>query len=122
MSNVVKFPRTAPTVEVMSADQELPVEARSGWTVVAAVASGIWLLLRVPAFLLLYWLRLPILFVCNLVSLPALLLWLFCWYAFPDKLEMVWGFAVISFVAFALGWLYDWILVAIAPQDLVRML
>jgi hypothetical protein len=122
MSNVLKFPRNKPLALVARADQELPEVTRPRWTGVWTVAGWVLLVLRVPAFLLMYWLRLPILFVCNLVSLPMLLLWLFSLYAFPDKHVMVWGFGVISFVAFAFGWIYDWVLMAIAPQDMVRTL
>ena len=80
------------------------------------------LLLRVPAFLLLYWLRLPVLFLCELVSLLMLLAWLFSWYAFPERPQMVWGFAAISFLGFAMAWLYDGLLVALAPPTVLRTL
>ena len=82
----------------------------------------LWLVMRLPIFLVMYWLRLPVMFVCNLVSVPMLLAWLFSWYAFPDKTNMVWGFATMSFCAFFLGWVYDFVLMAIAPQDMIATL
>jgi len=48
--------------------------------------------------------------------------WLFAWYAFPDKTTMVWGFGAISFLAFVIGWTYDFILMALSPQDMMRNL
>jgi hypothetical protein len=89
---------------------------------VKAVFAWLFLLVRLPVFLVMYWLRMPIIFLCNLISIPMLLAWLFSWYAFPDKTNMVWGFAIISFVAFVFSWLYDFILMAIAPQDMMMTL
>jgi len=77
-----------------------------------------WCLLRLPVYLVMYWLRLPIIFVCNMISVPMLL----AWYAFPDKTAMVWGFATISFLAFVVSWSYDFILMAISPQEMFRNL
>ena len=122
MRNVLKFTKALALAPVTPADQQMGVKARSGWAAMWLVIGWVWLVLRVPIFLLLYWLRLPIQFVCNLVALPMLLLCLFSLYAFPDKQEMVWGSGVISFLAFTLAWIYDWLLMAIAPQGMVRML
>lgn len=122
MRNVLKFTKALALAPVTPADQQMGVKARSGWAAMWLVVGWVWLVLRVPIFLLLYWLRLPIQFVCNLVALPMLLLCLFSLYAFPDKQEMVWGSGVISFLAFTLAWIYDWLLMAIAPQGMVRML
>jgi hypothetical protein len=51
-----------------------------------------------------------------------LLAWLFSLYAFPDKHAMVWGFGIISFVAFVIAWTYDFILMALSAQDMMRTL
>jgi hypothetical protein len=71
-----------------------------------------------------FWLRPIVVMVCNLVSVPMLFCWLFSWYAFPERPKMVWGSAIISFVAFAATWVYDAILIAISPKDMeiVKML
>jgi hypothetical protein len=122
MNNVLKFPKAkdsdpAPLVNADKIRAALP----RGSTV-RAVFFWAWLIVRLPVFLVMYWLRLPIIFVCNLVSLPMLLLWLFSLYAFPDKHVMVWGFGVISFTAFVMAWVYDFVLMAISPQDMIRSL
>lgn len=79
-------------------------------------------MVRVPVFLVMYWLRPLVLLVCNLVAVPLLFAWLFAWYAFPDKTAMVWSFATLSFVAVVIGWTYDFILVVLSPQDMMRVL
>ena len=81
-----------------------------------------WMLVRIPLFLVLYWLRLPVMMVCNLVSIPTLFAFLFSWYAFPDKTRMIVAFATVSFTAFVVLWAYDYVLMRLSPQDLVKML
>lgn len=76
-------------------------------------------LVRWPVFLAMCWLRPPIVFVCNLVSIVGLMAWLFSWYAFPEKPEMVWGICIASFGAFFIAWAYDFILMAISPEDMM---
>ncbi|MDR2031389.1 MAG: hypothetical protein LBP86_03825 [Azoarcus sp.] len=83
------------------------------------VFAGLFLLLRLMIFLLMYWLRTPVIFLCNLVSIPMLLAWLFSLYAFPDKTVMVWGFGIMSFSAFVISWAYDFILMLISPQIMI---
>jgi hypothetical protein len=79
-------------------------------------------MLRPPLFLVLYWLRLPVMLVCNLVSVPALLAFLVGLWAFPEHRPMVWGVGAISFAAFALRWAYDALLMRLAPRDVTFML
>jgi hypothetical protein len=78
-------------------------------------------IVRVPLFLVMYWLRGPIVGLCHLVSGLFLFCWLFSWYAFPEKPEMVWAFCIAGFVTFAVSWLYDFVLMAIAPHDIILM-
>jgi hypothetical protein len=80
----------------------------------------VWMMLRLPLFLVMYWLRGLVILLCGAVSVPALLLWLFSLYAFPEKTYMTWGFGVISFGSFVLMWAYDYILTALSPQDMMR--
>lgn len=82
----------------------------------------VWMVLRLPLFLAMYWLRGLVILLCGAVSVPALLLWLFSLYAFPEKTYMTWGFGVISFGGFVLMWAYDYILMALSPQDMMRAL
>ncbi|MDR1935717.1 MAG: hypothetical protein LBS49_09115 [Candidatus Accumulibacter sp.] len=88
---------------------------------VKKILVRLFLIVRVPLFLVMFWLRGPIVGLCHMVSVPMLFCWLFSWYAFPEKPEMVWAFCVASFVTFALAWLYDFVLMAIAPHDVILM-
>lgn len=88
----------------------------------AVVLFWLWKAVRLPLFLVMYWLRLPVVLVCNWVSTPCLLLWLFTWYAFPEKPHMVWGFCFVGFAAFVVAWLYDLVLMALSPEETIRVL
>jgi hypothetical protein len=122
MTNVVRFPKGKRALPDLDIDARKLKAAMPRVATVKGLFAGLFLLLRVPVFLVMYWLRLPIMFLCNLVSIPMLLAWLFSLYAFPDKTAMVWGFGIVSFVAFVIGWVYDFILMAIAPQDMMMTL
>ena len=78
--------------------------------------------IRVSLFLVLYWLRAPVILLCSFISTPMLFAFLFSWYAFPEKKQMWIAFGVVSFVSFALIWLYDFVLMALSPQDMVKTL
>jgi len=122
-NNVVKFPqgkKAAPVAPLDTSKIKQAIIPRG--STVKAVLAWLWLVVRLPVFLVMYWLRLPVIFLCNLVSVPLLLVWLFAWYAFPDKPHMVWSFGIMSFLAFAIAWLYDFVLMAISPQDMFRSL
>lgn len=125
MSNVIKFkPKgqralPAPAFEI---DAEKIKKAMPKASTVKGVLAWLFLLVRLPLFLVMYWLRLPIIFLCNLVSIPMLLAWLFALYAFPEKSAMVWGFGIASFSAFVVSWAYDFILMVISPQDMMMTL
>jgi len=86
---------------------------------IKAVFAWLWVAVRFPLFLALYWLRLPILTVCNLISVPGLFAFLFGLYAFPEHRSMVWGIGGISFAAFALHWAYDSLLIWLSPNDVI---
>ena len=81
-----------------------------------------WMLLRIPVFLVLYWLRLPVMVICNAVSIPALFAFLFSWFAFPDKPRMIVALAVASFGALVVQWVYDYVLMLLSPQDMMKIL
>lgn len=78
----------------------------------------IFAIMRIPVYLILFWLRLPVIWVCSSLSFLFLFAWLFSLYAFPDKKEMVWGFGLISLGAFIVSWVYDWMLMIVAPHDI----
>ena len=77
---------------------------------------------RWTVFLVLYWLRLPVMLVSQLISVPALFAWLFSMYAFPEHHTMVVTFGVMSFSAFASMFLYDSLLMWLSPSPTVRVL
>lgn len=122
MSNIMQFPNGKRPLPALDLNAEKIKAAMPMASTVKGILHWIWFLLRLPVFLVMYWLRLPVIFLCNLISIPMLFAWLFSLYAFPDKHEMVWGFGIISFVAFVLAWTYDFVLMAIAPQEMMRML
>lgn len=123
MSNVVKFPKTKRPMPIFDINLVNTVKEKipKNFSVKGAL-TWLWCAVRLPIFLIMYWLRLPIVFICNLVSIPMLFAWLFAWYAFPDKAAMVWGFGAVSFAAFVVGWIYDFLLMALSPQDIMRTL
>ncbi len=83
--------------------------------------AGIGMVIRYPLFVILYWLRFPVMLVCNLISIPLLFAWLFAWYAFPDKTPMIWGFGLASLGAFMITLWYDLILGFLSPTELTFM-
>jgi hypothetical protein len=82
----------------------------------------LWLIIRTPAFLVLYWLRFPVMLLCNFVSFPAMVAFLFALYAFPDKTNMVTALGVVSFGAFAVLYFYDFLLMSLSPREILRTL
>ncbi|CAM5533550.1 hypothetical protein ACFQ4M_19720 [Thauera mechernichensis] len=124
MSNIIKFPKPKgkQALPAFELDAEKIKKAMPKASTVKGVFAWLFLLVRLPLFLVMYWLRLPVIFLCNLVSIPMLLAWLFALYAFPDKSAMVWGFGIASFSAFVVSWAYDFILMAISPQDMMMTL
>lgn len=122
-NNVVKFPKAKRSVPALQVDGErIRATVPKTGSVIKKTFAWIWLIIRLPIFLVMYWLRMPVIFLCNLISIPMLLAWLFAWYAFPEKTNMVWAFGTVSFLAFVISWTYDFILMAISPQDMMRAL
>ncbi len=122
-NNVVKFPKAKRAVPPLQVDPEkIKASVPKTGPILKEGFAWLWLIIRLPVFLVMYWLRMPVIFLCNLISIPMLLAWLFAWYAFPDKTNMVWGFGTVSFLAFVVSWTYDFVLMAIAPQDMMRTL
>jgi len=75
------------------------------------VFAWMWFIVRWPVFLVLYWLRMPVLMVCNLLSVPTMIAFLFGLYAFPEHRAMVYAVGGVSFAAFAVHWAYDSLLI-----------
>lgn len=67
-------------------------------------------------FMVMYWLRLPIVAICGILSFVCFLGFLFAWYAFPET-AMVKAFGWTSFVSFVFMWTYDFVLFRMADSD-----
>ena len=80
------------------------------------------MVVRIPIFLMLYFLRAPVMVACSMLYLPLFLLALFAWYAFPEKPQMWGGFGVISLLSFVLMYVYDLVLSWLSPHELVHTL
>ncbi|MGY4831836.1 hypothetical protein ACVNIS_24900 (plasmid) [Sphaerotilaceae bacterium SBD11-9] len=123
MTNIYQFPKAA--AEVRPTTHE-PTEAVDGQALQQPPARHplaiVWAIARVPLFLVLYWLRFPLMLVCRFLSAPVLLVFLFTLYAFPDKTHMHWALGGASFLGFAGLWLYDLLLMALSPQEMMRTL
>lgn len=121
MADVIQFPKAAapPPVEVSAESIKAAVPRRSA---VRGIGAFVWACLRLPLFLILYWLRFPVAIVCRFFAFPVLLIFLFTLYAFPEKTNMHIGLGVASFIGFAGLWLYDLVLMALSPEEMVRTL
>lgn len=119
MGKVLKFTK-APVEKVeLEAIKVSISQAGERGSRLMVVLNLAWIIVRLPLFLVLYWLRMPITLVCNLISIPALFGFLFAWYAFPIP-KLVWSLGILSFVAFVLQWTYDYILIALSPTPVMR--
>jgi hypothetical protein len=73
-------------------------------------------------YIVMFWLRGPIVGACSIASVIFLGLWLFSLYAFPDKKDMVWAFGGTSFLSFVVAWAYDYVLIKLSPVPMVNTL
>jgi hypothetical protein len=121
MSNVLKFPKPETEVQKPNLAQVIAAIPEKSGKVKGALAV-VWMIVRLPVFLIMYWLRLPITWLCSTVSVLTLFGFLFAWYAFPEKTTMVWGLAGMSFATFLIVWTYDLILMALSPQEMMKTL
>ena len=123
MSNIVRFPKRPEAPQTAELDTDsIKAAVRLPRPSPPALLAWLWRLLRLPLFLVLYWLRLPIVAVCNLISRPALLAFMGGFFLIPaasPHRHIVWVFGGVSLAAFALGWLYDSLLLALAPEGVV---
>ena len=86
------------------------------------IAAVAFMVLRVPLFLVLYWLRLPVVLLCNFISVPTLFAFLFTLMAYRDKTHMLVAFGVVSLLSFVIAWAYDYVLALLSPQDTIKIL
>ena len=132
MSKVIKFPNRStdagepdePNHRQLGREQSqarYQSESSRNWTFWNVVKVVV-MVVRMPVFLVLYFLRTPVMMVCSMLYLPLFLLALFAWYAFPEKPQMWGGFGVISLLSFVLMYVYDLVLSWLSPHELVRTL
>ena len=132
MSKIIKFSnrsgdeREAEELDFRQLDREQLETHRqgavgSGWTL-GNMARVLLNIVRLPVFVVLYFLRAPVMLLCSVLYLPLFLLALFAWYAFPEKPQMWGGLGVISLVSCVLMYVYDLVLSWLSPHELVRTL
>lgn len=120
MGNIVKFPK-AKRVTFRAGTEA--VKARlANVDVKDKVFPALWIMLqfvRVPLFLVLFWLRLPLRLIGNIAVAGGLVAFALAWFVAPVP-RMLWGFGLLSFFAFVVMWAYDFLLMALSPQDMVQ--
>lgn len=74
---------------------------------------------RLVAFYLLMWLRLPVKFLLAVVWIPCLVGLALLALIRPDESRILWILGSTSFGAFVAGWMYDGLLLLLSPEPLV---
>ncbi|WP_395008239.1 hypothetical protein [Undibacterium sp.] len=121
MSNVLKFPTAKPVevpVESTANNNKLPSNTMGRFLTCLAWA---WLVVRLPLFFVLYWLRMPVSVVCNFLSIGCMFGLIVAYFVAPVP-KMLWAFGITSFVAFVVMWTYDYVLMALSPEPMMRSL
>ncbi|CAM2164727.1 conserved membrane hypothetical protein [Burkholderia latens] len=121
MSNVIPFRRgKAASPEAATESQREAVRAAA--SILRGAGVGAAKFIRYAAFLLLLWLRRPVRFMLMIVAFPALLAFGLMWAGLSghtgNKAQMMAAIGGIGFAAFALSWLYDTILLRLAPHPI----
>ncbi|MDP2770903.1 MAG: hypothetical protein ACTS5I_01675 [Rhodanobacter sp.] len=78
------------------------------------------ILLRVSAFYVLLWIRIPLVLICEGVtslSAGAFLVMLIV-RGWSNAIEVFWPLLAFSFGAFVLRWIYDGILMLLSPEEI----
>lgn len=86
---------------------------------IASILAKVFLFFRKPLFLVLLWLRPLVLAMFNLLSFPCLLVSIAGWLTvgdMPQHQPIVWFIGAVSFAAFVGVWLYDAVLLRLAPD------
>lgn len=78
------------------------------------------ILLRVSAFYVLLWIRIPLVLICEgVTSLSAVaLLVMLIVRGWSNAIEVFWPLLAFSFGAFVLRWIYDGILMLLSPEEI----
>lgn len=120
MPNVVKFPKGRAQARRPGSKPDGATQRPQ--TKRCRACQVLWAMVRVPLFLVLYWLHTPLVLICSVLTLPMFLLALFAWYAFPEKPQMYGSFGLVSFTAFVIMYGYDVVLAWLSPHKMIRML
>lgn len=91
----------------------------SAWRYVKESLATVLMAVRLVAFYLLMWLRLPVKFLLAVVWIPCLLGLALLAVIRPEETRILWIFGCTSFGAFVLGWLYDGLLLLLSPEPLI---
>jgi hypothetical protein len=118
-NNIVIFPNKKPGFQFKN---RINVSSRLPRTnTVMAVSRRMWEVLRPVLFILLYWLRMPVVGFFRLISGPALFFCFVGYFMFPDGHPHKWGvlsfLAGLSLAAFVLSFLFDSLLVSLSPDN-----
>lgn len=78
------------------------------------------ILLRVSAFYVLLWIRIPLVLICEgVTSLSAVaFLVMLIVRGWSNAIEVFWPLLAFSFGAFVLRWIYDGILMLLSPEEI----
>jgi len=123
MGQIVKFPGGEESKGVRAAPFAIPVSRRrlKAGAIAIGALRGVLGAMRLPVFLVLYWLRFPVAVVCKFVGGGGLLAAIIAYFVSPMP-KLLWGFSLISFAAFVFMWAYDLMLMHLSPQEMVQSL
>lgn len=126
MTNIVQFPLK--TKKKITYRPAINIHAMDGKGLATSAPvfkkalSFLWNFVRLPLFFVMYWLRLPVMAVCKVVSVGSLLGWLVALVVIPNDTHRVWGMAIISLSFFVIEWTYDYFLMMLSPQEMIKTL
>lgn len=115
MSNVYRFPNKKPIFQ----NARINIASRLPNAAAKAASRRLWGFIRPVLFILLCWLRWPIVGVFRLISGPALLFCFVGYFLLPaaHKWEILSFSAGLSLASFVLGFLFDSLLVKLSPDN-----
>lgn len=120
MDNVLVFPK-AP-IRAVAANESFEEPAGGRPTLLKRIGVIALAAIMRIVFLVMYWLRALVVPLCNFVAGALLIGTVVVVCFFPDKSDMLWSFATVSFVSFVLGWGYDFILMKLSPVPMMDSL
>jgi hypothetical protein len=89
---------------------------------ISIILHILWNLVRIPIFLTLFWLRGPIILLCECISGTLFLAFIILLVVSPDRTGWLWALGGASFGVFVLAWAYDYLLMILSPHTMIRIL